>query len=54
MKIGLTFTCLNIKKLAKMLKSRDLEGSIFLSIFDFSSKLMMKYKKTNQLPFMSN
>lgn len=29
MKIGLTFACLNIKKLAKMLKLRDQEGSIF-------------------------
>jgi len=30
MKIGLTFACLNIKKLTKMLKLRDQEGSIFI------------------------
>ncbi|MFW7951191.1 transposase, partial [Vagococcus fluvialis] len=54
MKIGLTFACLNIKKLAKMLKLRDLKGSIFLSILGISSKIMIRYKKTNQLLFMSN
>ncbi|UUV98357.1 IS1182 family transposase [Vagococcus luciliae] len=45
MKIGLTFACLSIKKLAKMLKSRDLEGSIFLSIFNYLPKLIIEYKK---------
>lgn len=54
MKIGLTFACLNIKKLAKMLKLRDQEGSIFLFIFRFLSKIVTRYKKTNQLLFMSN
>ena len=54
MKIGLTFACLNIKKLAKMLKLRDLKGSIFLSILGILSKIMIRYKKTNQLLFMSN
>ena len=54
MKIGLTFACLNIKKLTKMLKLRDLEGSIFLSIFRFLSKIVTRYKKTNQSLFMSN
>ncbi|NKC68341.1 hypothetical protein HED35_09585, partial [Vagococcus fluvialis] len=53
-KIGLTFACLNIKKLAKMLKLRDLKGSIFLSILGILSKIMIRYKKTNQLLFMSN
>ncbi|MFW7362245.1 hypothetical protein ACODHD_14085, partial [Vagococcus fluvialis] len=46
--------CLNIKKLAKMLKLRDLKGSIFLSILGILSKIMIRYKKTNQLLFMSN
>ena len=54
MKNGLTFACLNIKKLAKMLKLRDLECSIFLSIFEFFSKLMMENQKTNQLLLLSN
>ena len=54
MKIGLTFACLNIKKLAKMLILTDLKGSIFLSILGILSKIMIRYKKTNQLLFMSN
>lgn len=54
MKIGLTFACLNMKKLAKMLKLRDLEGSIFLPIFEFLPKIRKKYKKTNQSLLMSN
>ncbi|MCI0129858.1 transposase [Vagococcus sp. CY53-2] len=41
MKIGLTFACLNIKKLAKVLKLRDLEGSIFLSIFNYLPTLII-------------
>ena len=49
MKIGLTFACLNIKKLAKMLKLRDLEGSIFLSIFNYLPKLIIGYKKDNPI-----
>ena len=49
MKIGLTFACLNIKKLAKMLKLRDLEGSIFLSIFNFLPTLIIEYKKDNPI-----
>lgn len=35
MKIGLTFACLNIKKLAKILKLRDQKDSIFLPISVF-------------------
>jgi len=38
MKIWLTFACLNIKKLAKMLKLRNLEGSIFYLLLDFYQK----------------
>ncbi|APB32123.1 IS1182 family transposase [Vagococcus teuberi] len=49
MKIGLTFACLNIKKLAKMLKLRDLEGSIFLSIFNYLPKLIIGCKKDNPI-----
>ncbi|MGX6966056.1 transposase, partial [Vagococcus teuberi] len=49
MKIGLTFACLNIKKLAKILKLRDLEGSIFLSIFNYLPKLIIGYKKDNPI-----
>lgn len=44
-KIGLAFTCINIRKLAKMLKLRDLEGFIFISIFNFLTKLMIINKK---------
>lgn len=33
MKIGLTFACLNIKKLAKTLKLRDQKDSIFFAYF---------------------
>lgn len=49
MKIGLTFTCLNMKKLAKMMKNRDRKDSDFCLFLCFYAKNREIDKKTNVL-----